>query len=59
MKKQGPKGLVVEECDLTVGVHEGYLGASLDGHICDPSSDQPSCILEFKCSYTKRAQTPR
>jgi len=59
MKKQGHKGVVVEDCGFIVGIHEGYLGASPDGRIHDPSSDQPSDILEIKCPYTNRAQTPK
>ena len=58
MKKNGHKGLIVQDCGFIVGIHEGYLGASPDGRIHDPSSDQPNGILEIKCPYTKRAQTP-
>jgi len=58
MKKQGHMELVVQDCGFIVGMHEGYLGASPDGHIHDPSSDQPNGILEIKCPYTKRTQTP-
>ena len=31
MKKQGHKGLTVEDCGFIVSLHEGYLGASPDG----------------------------
>ena len=42
-----------------MGPHEGWLGASPDGRVYDPSSDQPNGLLEVKCPYTKRAQTPQ
>jgi len=59
MNKQGHKGLLVEDCGFIVDQQEGYLGASPDGRVYDPSSDQPNGILEIKCPYTKRTQTPQ
>ena len=53
-KKQGHNGLVVEDCGFIVSLHKEYLGASPDGRVSDPSSDQPNGILEIKCPYTKR-----
>ena len=59
VNKQGHKGLVVDDCGFIVGQQEGYLGASPDGRVHSPSSDHPNGILEIKCPYTKRTQTPQ
>jgi len=44
MNKQGHKGLLVEDCGFIVDQQEGYLGASSDGRVYDPSSHQPNGI---------------
>jgi len=59
INKQGRKGLLVEDCGFIVSQQEGYLGVSPDDQVHNPSSDQPNGILEIKCSYTKRTQTPQ
>ena len=58
MKKQGHEGLVVEDYGFIVGIHEGYLGASLDGCIHDLSSDQPSGILELSVLTQREHRLP-
>ena len=59
MRKQGHVNLSVEDCGFIVSLYEGWLGASPDGRVNDPSSDQPNGLVEIKCPYTKRAQTPQ
>lgn len=59
MRKQGHVNLSVEDCGFIVSLYEEWLGASPDGRVHDPSSDQPNGLLEIKCPYTKRAQTPQ
>ena len=59
MRKQGHVNLSVEDCGFIVSLYEGWIGASPDGRVHDPSSDQPNGLLEIKCPYTKRAQTPQ
>ena len=59
MRNQGHINLSVEDCGFIVNLYEGWLGASPDGRVHDPSSDQPNGLLEIKCPYTKRAQTPQ
>ena len=58
MREHGHLNLSVKECGFIISPHEGWLGASPDGRVYDPSSDQPNGLLEVKCPYTKRAQTP-
>ena len=59
MRKQGHVNLSVEDCGFIVSLYEEWLGASPDGRVHDPSSDQPNGLLKIKCPYTKRAQTPQ
>ena len=59
MREHGHLNLSVEDCGFIINPHKGWLGASPDGRVYDPSSDQPNGLLEVKCPYTKRAQTPQ
>ena len=59
MRKQGNVNLSVEDCGFIVRMHEEWLGATPNGRVHVPSSDHPNGLLEIKCPYTKRAQTPQ
>ena len=37
----------------------GWLGASPDACVTDPHSNLPDSIPEFKCPFSKKAETPR
>ena len=49
--KTAPSGFVVHP-------DKGWLGASPDACVTDPSSAQVEGIAEFKCPYTKLGVTP-
>ena len=59
MRENGHEKLVAEDCGFIIGLHEGWLGASPDGRVYDPSSYRPKGIVEIKCPYTKRTLTPQ
>lgn len=58
-EKEGRVNLSVEDCRFIVSLYEGSLVASPDGCVHDPPSDLPNDLLEIKCPYTKRTQTPQ
>ena len=59
MREAGHTNLVVKDCGFIVSLSKGWLGASPDGQVYDPTSDNPNGLLEIKCPYTKRAQSPQ
>ena len=50
---------VVKDCGFIISLSKKWLGASPDSQVHDPTSDIPNGLLEIKCTYTKRAQTPQ
>ena len=51
--------LSVVSCGFHISQSHPYLGASLDGVVCNPSNlDQPFSFLEIKCPYTARNVSP-
>ena len=59
MRQAGQTNLVVKDCGFIISLSKGWLGASPDGQVHDPTSDIPNGLLEIICPYTKRAQTPQ
>ena len=59
MRQAGHSNLVVKDCGFIVSLSKGWLGASPDGQVHDPTSDNPNGLLEIKCPYTKKAKTPQ
>lgn len=59
MREAGHTNLVMKDCGFIVSLSKGWLGASPDGQVCDPTLDSPNGLLEIKCPYTKRAQSPQ
>ena len=57
MRENGHDNLVVADCGFIVGLREGWLGASADDRVYDPSSTKSNGIVEIKCLYTKRTLT--
>lgn len=54
----GHDGLTVCSVGFHVCRSHPFLGASPDGGVYDPSSDQPYGFLEVKCPYSHRHDTP-
>ena len=52
-------GVSVENCGFIILPEYGWLGASPDGIVRDPTSEQPCGIIEIKCPYSKREMTPQ
>ena len=52
-------GVSVENCGFIIHPEYGWLGASPDGIVRDPTSEQPCGIIEIKCPYSKREMTPQ
>ena len=50
--------LTVEDISFIVHPQEGWIGASPDGKVVDPTSDFSNGILEIKCPYSKRDILP-
>ena len=46
--------LTVEDCGFFIHPQEGWIGASPDGVVHDPSHNPPHGILEIKCPYSMR-----
>ena len=49
----------VEKCGFIIHPTKGWLGASPDGRVKDPTSGQCDGIIEVKCPYSKREMTPK
>ncbi|XP_062514511.1 uncharacterized protein LOC134190103 [Corticium candelabrum] len=57
-RRRGHAGIQVSECGLFVDTEHGWLGASPDGLIYDPSNvDDTDGVLEIKCPYSMRTNT--
>ena len=54
MRENGHEKLIIEDNAFIIGLHEGWLGASPDGRVYDPSLYRPNGIVKIKCPYTKR-----
>lgn len=53
MQTNGHPGLQVKKAGFVVHPEKGWLGASPDTWVTDPSSDLKHGIAEFKCPYAK------
>ena len=58
MTKLGHSNIMVKKCGFIIHPEKGRLGASPDGKVKDPVSDQPDGIIEVKCPYSKCEVTP-
>ena len=54
MRKNGHPDLCVHKCGIIIHSKLGWLGASPDGRVTDPSSQCVNGIVEFKCPYAYR-----
>ena len=57
MIKSGHTGLTTQPCGFIIHPTQGWLGASPDAHVTDPSCYVVG-IAKFKCPYIKRDKTP-
>ena len=57
MNKNGHGGLTTEKCGFIIHPTSGWLGASPDAKVFDPSCEKVG-IAEFKCPYAKRDVSP-
>ena len=58
MNSDGHPGLRTSKAGFVVDINRCWLGASPDAWVFDPSVDNPQGIVEFKCPYSKREETP-
>ena len=58
MHSKGHCGLTTTRCGFIVLSSKGWLGASPDARVYDPSSSKCNGIAEFKCPYSKRDKSP-
>ena len=58
MRACGHDKLVTRKCGFIVHPTMGWLGASPDAFVTDPSVDLPDGIAEFKCPLTKKDLSP-
>jgi hypothetical protein len=58
MNANGHKGLVTKPCGFIVHPTKGWLGASPDAFVMDPTSELSNGFAEFKCPYSIRDLTP-
>ena len=59
MVKCGHTGLDTYPCGFIVHHKKGWLGASPDAKVFDPSCSTTNGIAEFKCPYSKQDQSPQ
>ena len=57
-QRNGNDGLTVCRVGFHINHTLSFLGASPDGGVYDPSSDQPYGFLEVKCPFSHRDHTP-
>ena len=57
-KKELGSIVSVNKCGFIVHPTKGWLGASPDGRVEDLTSPKPNGVVEIKCPYSKRDQTP-
>ena len=48
----------MQKCGFIVHPEKGWLEASPDGCVSDPTSTFPDRLIEIKCPYSKREMTP-
>ena len=58
MTKEHNSSVSVEKCGFIIHPSKGWLGASPDGRVKDPTSKHCYGIIEVKCPYSKRDMTP-
>ena len=58
MQEQGHSGLEIRQSGLVIDPKYTFLGASPDGFVNDPASEDPNGLLEIKCPYQHRDITP-
>ena len=54
MNVNGHKGLITKPCGFVVHPTQGWLGASPDAFVFDPTNVLSNGIVEFKCPYSTR-----
>ena len=54
LRSRGHHNLTVHKCGFYVHPHKGWLGASPDGVVYDPTVSDSQGILEIKCPYSAR-----
>ena len=59
MVKSGHTGLDTYPCGFIIHHKKGWLGASPDAKVFDPSCSTINGIAEFKCPYSKRDKSPK
>jgi hypothetical protein len=59
MNESGHVGLSTSPVGFVIDKTKGWLGASPDTRVNDPSCADKSGIAEFKCPYTKRDESPQ
>ena len=59
MRSNGHANLVTRPCGFIVHPSMGWLGASPDAVVTDPSVELQHGIAEFKCPYTKKGYSTR
>ena len=58
MEKNGHPNLKVTQAGFVVHETKGWLGASPNGWVMDPSYEPSNGMLEIKCPYTKADNKP-
>jgi hypothetical protein len=58
MRARGHEGLDTSPCGFIIHESMGWLGASPDAFVTDPSETLCHGIAEFKCPYSKRNEDP-
>ena len=59
MQEVGHSGLEIRQSGLVINTECAFLGASPDGIVYDPVSEDPNGLLEIKCPYTYRDINPQ
>ena len=59
MQEVGHSGLEIRQSGLVINTECAFLGASPDGIVYDPVSEDPNGLLEIKCPYTYRDVNPQ
>ena len=59
MTNNGHCGLTTNPCGFIMHRTKGWLGASPDAKVYDPSCNDSNGIVEFKCPYSKRDKSPQ
>ena len=59
MTNNGHFDLTTNPCGFIIHQTKGWLGASPDAKVYDPSCNDSNGIVEFKCPYSKRDKSPQ